>query len=179
MSGVTSFSPLLFTPILPQSNPRLKPTAVAIPQNRRRLSCSTASAARSIAQLSQSFRGSSLVCSSSSPNSTDSTSGENESKSVLDAFFLGKALAEVLNERIESAVGEVLSSIGKIQSEQQKQIQSFQEDVVERAKRAKQGAAAQTTSVVETSSTADDPKTYASSTATDDAEETAATNPVV
>lgn len=52
--------------------------------------------------------------------------GESESRSVLDAFFLGKALAEALNERIESAVGEFLSTIGRLQAEQQKQVQDFQ-----------------------------------------------------
>nr|DAD23884.1 TPA_asm: hypothetical protein HUJ06_025347 [Nelumbo nucifera] len=66
---------------------------------------------------------------------------ENESRSILDAFFLGKALAEVLNERIESTVGELLSAVGRLQAEQQKQVQEFQEDVIERAKRAKEKAA--------------------------------------
>ncbi|XP_021637585.1 uncharacterized protein At4g13200, chloroplastic [Hevea brasiliensis] len=68
-------------------------------------------------------------------------SGDNESRSVLDAFFLGKALAEALNERIESTVGEFLSAIGRLQAEQQRQIQDFQVDVLERAKRAKENAA--------------------------------------
>lgn len=45
---------------------------------------------------------------------------------MLDAFFLGKALAEVINERIESAVGEVLGNIGRFQAEQQKQVQEIQ-----------------------------------------------------
>ncbi|XP_011083123.1 uncharacterized protein LOC105165718 isoform X2 [Sesamum indicum] len=53
-------------------------------------------------------------------------SGENESRSVLDAFFLGKALGEALTERIESTVGEILSVIGSLQAEQQKQILEFQ-----------------------------------------------------
>lgn len=52
--------------------------------------------------------------------------GENENRTVLDAFFLGKALAEALNERIESTVGEFLSTIGRLQAEQQKQVQDFQ-----------------------------------------------------
>lgn len=51
---------------------------------------------------------------------------ENENRSVLDAFFLGKALAETLNERIESTVGEFLSTIGRLQAEQLKQVQDFQ-----------------------------------------------------
>lgn len=77
-----------------------------------------------------------LSCSPRPPGS-----GESDNKTVLDAFFLGKALGEALTERIESAVGEVLSTIGRLQSEQQKQVQEFQEDVLERAKRAKEKAA--------------------------------------
>ncbi|GFQ08176.1 uncharacterized protein at4g13200 chloroplastic [Phtheirospermum japonicum] len=68
-------------------------------------------------------------------------SGENESKTILDAFFMGKAVAEALNERIESAVGEFLSTIGRLQAEQQKQVQEFQEEVLEKARRAKEQAA--------------------------------------
>ncbi|XP_072963119.1 uncharacterized protein [Typha angustifolia] len=67
--------------------------------------------------------------------------GENESKAVLDAFFLGKALAEALNERIESTVGEILSVVGQWQAEQQKQVQDFEEEVIQRAKKAKERAA--------------------------------------
>ncbi|XP_057534887.1 uncharacterized protein At4g13200, chloroplastic [Amaranthus tricolor] len=70
-----------------------------------------------------------------------SGSGENDNKTVLDAFFLGKALGETLTERLESAVGEFLSTIGRLQAEQQKQVQEFQDDVLERAKRAKEKAA--------------------------------------
>lgn len=52
--------------------------------------------------------------------------GNNESKAVLDAFFLGKAFAEALTERVESVVGEVFSVVGQWQAEQQKQVQEFQ-----------------------------------------------------
>uniref|UniRef100_A0A7C8YV78 Uncharacterized protein n=1 Tax=Opuntia streptacantha TaxID=393608 RepID=A0A7C8YV78_OPUST len=79
------------------------------------------------------------LCRNSSPGSPGS--GETDNRTVLDAFFLGKALGEALTERIESAVGEVLSTVGRFQAEQQKQIQEFQEDVLERAKRAKEKAA--------------------------------------
>ena len=51
---------------------------------------------------------------------------DNESKAVLDAFFLGKAFAEALTERVESVVGEVFSVVGQWQAEQQKQVQEFQ-----------------------------------------------------
>ncbi|GAB4841304.1 hypothetical protein Ancab_022030 [Ancistrocladus abbreviatus] len=67
--------------------------------------------------------------------------GESESRIILDAFFLGRAFGEVLSERIESTVGEFLSTIGRLQAEQQKQVQEFQEDVLDRAKRAKEKAA--------------------------------------
>ncbi|KAM1791647.1 hypothetical protein ACFX12_035590 [Malus domestica] len=67
--------------------------------------------------------------------------GEGDSRSVLDAFFLGKALAEAINDRIESGVGEFLSTIGRLQAEQQKLVEEFQEDVLERAKKAKEKAA--------------------------------------
>ncbi|XP_031484453.1 uncharacterized protein At4g13200, chloroplastic [Nymphaea colorata] len=67
--------------------------------------------------------------------------GEDDSKAVLDAFFLGKAFAELLTERVESTVGEFLSVIGQWQAEQQKQVQDFQEEVLERAKKAKEKAA--------------------------------------
>ena len=52
--------------------------------------------------------------------------GDGDSRSVLGVFFLGKALAEALNERVESAVGEFLSTVGRLQAEQQKQVQEFQ-----------------------------------------------------
>ncbi|GLT24977.1 hypothetical protein SLA2020_001360 [Shorea laevis] len=83
---------------------------------------------------------SSFYCrSSTGPGSPGS--GDSESRSVLDAFFLGKALAEALNERIESTIGEFLGTVGRLQAEQQKQVQEFRNDVLERAKRAKEKAA--------------------------------------
>ncbi|KAK3228864.1 hypothetical protein Dsin_000745 [Dipteronia sinensis] len=56
-----------------------------------------------------------------------SKEGDGDSRSVLDAFFLGKALPEALNEQVESAVGEFLSTVGRLQAEQQKQVQEFQD----------------------------------------------------
>ncbi|KAI3980353.1 hypothetical protein MKX01_003892 [Papaver californicum] len=74
-------------------------------------------------------------------NNLPGEGGDNGSKSVLDAFFLGKALAEAINERVESTVGELLSTVGRLQAEQQKQVQDFQEEVLERAKNSKEKAA--------------------------------------
>ncbi|TKY68596.1 hypothetical protein E2542_SST04852 [Spatholobus suberectus] len=75
------------------------------------------------------------------PGGPASGDSDSSSRSILDAFFLGKAVAEALNERIESTVGEFLSAIGTLQAEQQKQVQDFQEEVLERAKKAKDKAA--------------------------------------
>ncbi|KAL5215743.1 hypothetical protein ABZP36_007144 [Zizania latifolia] len=66
---------------------------------------------------------------------------DDESKAVLDTFFLGKAFAEALTERVESVVGEVFGVVGQWQAEQQKQVQEFQEEVVQRAQKAKERAA--------------------------------------
>ncbi|KAG6490207.1 uncharacterized protein At4g13200, chloroplastic-like [Zingiber officinale] len=83
-----------------------------------------------------------VICNSSSGDRTPTSgSGDNDSKVVLDAFFLGKAFAEAVNERIESTVGEILSMVGQWQAEQQKEVQDFQEEVLERAKKAKEKAA--------------------------------------
>ncbi|KAJ0052043.1 hypothetical protein Pint_01577 [Pistacia integerrima] len=81
-----------------------------------------------------------LQCNSSTKPSPPG-SGDGDSRNILDAFFLGKAVAEAVNERVESAVGEFFSTIGRLQAEQQKQVQEFQEDVFERAKKAKEKAA--------------------------------------
>ncbi|ONK57349.1 uncharacterized protein A4U43_C10F19180 [Asparagus officinalis] len=112
--------------------PALKPTLRFSP-NRRPFSDSNL---RPSARFN--FR-SSVQCVSSRTPGPDS--GENENKVVLDAFFLGKAFAEAVNERIGSAVGEILSVVGQYQAEQQKQVRDFQEEVVERAERAKKKAA--------------------------------------
>ncbi|KAI5075123.1 hypothetical protein GOP47_0009199 [Adiantum capillus-veneris] len=63
--------------------------------------------------------------------------GDDESKEVLDAFFLGKAFAEAVTERLGTVVGELLSDVGRWQAEQQKQVRDFQDEVQERAKKAR------------------------------------------
>ncbi|RCV34497.1 hypothetical protein SETIT_7G163900v2 [Setaria italica] len=83
--------------------------------------------------------------SSSGGSRPEPKTGDNESKAVLDAFFLGKAFAEALTERVESVVGEVFSVVGQWQAEQQKQVQEFQEEVVQRAQKAKERAATEVT----------------------------------
>lgn len=62
--------------------------------------------------------------------------GDPASKAILEAFFLGRALAETVNERLGSAVGELLSDVSKRQAEQREQSRQFQEEVKERARAA-------------------------------------------
>ncbi|XP_058734539.1 uncharacterized protein At4g13200, chloroplastic-like [Vicia villosa] len=110
--------------LLPSSS---KPTSIQLPTKRA-------------------FHTTGLRCNSSFfPGGPPSGDGDGSSKNVLDAFFLGKALAETLNERIESTVGEFLSNVGRLQAEQQKQVQEFQEEVLDRAKKAKEKAAREAT----------------------------------
>lgn len=46
--------------------------------------------------------------------------------SMFDAFLLAKATGEVINERVESAIGEFLDIIGRLQADQLKHISQFQ-----------------------------------------------------
>ena len=61
---------------------------------------------------------------------------ETESREVLDAFFVGKALAETLLERAGEAVSEALSAVGRAEAERDEAIRQFQDDVVNKAREA-------------------------------------------
>jgi uncharacterized protein YceH (UPF0502 family) len=66
---------------------------------------------------------------------------------LLQAFFVGRAAAEVLTEKLEFALTDALSELGKWDAETREQLRSFTDEVIERANRAAQAAgAAQTTS---------------------------------
>jgi len=54
---------------------------------------------------------------------------------TLHAFFVGRALAEVLGEKAETGLTEVLSELGKFDAEQRERIRQFSEEVVARAER--------------------------------------------
>ncbi len=58
------------------------------------------------------------------------------SNPLVQAFFVGRAVAEVLNERLESTLTDVLSELGKFDAEAREQLRSFTEDVMLRANRA-------------------------------------------
>jgi hypothetical protein len=57
------------------------------------------------------------------------------SKPVIHAFFLGRALAEVLAEKIEDTFTNALSELGKFDAEQREKLRQFIEEVEARAER--------------------------------------------
>ncbi|MBE9127115.1 MULTISPECIES: DUF6825 family protein [unclassified Coleofasciculus] len=54
---------------------------------------------------------------------------------VLHAFFVGRAVAQVLNERLEDSLTNALSELGKFDAEQREHLRQFTEQVMERAQR--------------------------------------------
>lgn len=68
------------------------------------------------------------------------------SNPVLHAFFLGRAFAEVLSEKVEESLTEAVSELGKFDAEQRENLRQFIEEVQLRAEReAAQGNATATT----------------------------------
>ncbi len=69
------------------------------------------------------------------------------SNPVLHAFFLGRAFAEVLSEKVEESLTNALSELGKFDAEQREHLRQFIEEVEARAQRdVNQGATASGTS---------------------------------
>jgi polyhydroxyalkanoate synthesis regulator phasin len=62
------------------------------------------------------------------------------SNQLLQAFFVGRALAEVLNERLEAYLTDALSELGKFDAEAREQIRQFTQEVLERANQAEAAA---------------------------------------
>ncbi|HAC64179.1 MAG TPA: hypothetical protein DCF68_11720 [Cyanothece sp. UBA12306] len=55
------------------------------------------------------------------------------SNPVLHAFFLGRAFAEVVSEKIEDSLTNALSELGKFDAEQREHLKQFIEEVQTRA----------------------------------------------
>ncbi|MGK7953949.1 MAG: DUF6825 family protein [Crocosphaera sp.] len=55
------------------------------------------------------------------------------SNPVLHAFFLGRAFAEVLSEKVEESLTNALSDLGKFDAEQRENLRQFIEEVQARA----------------------------------------------
>ena len=65
------------------------------------------------------------------------------SNPVIHAFFFGRALAEVLNEKLEDTLTNALSELGKFDAEQRENLRQFIAEVQVRAERdTSQGVAA-------------------------------------
>ncbi len=54
---------------------------------------------------------------------------------LVQAFFVGRAVAEILNEQLENALTDALSELGKFDAEQRERLRQFTEQVMERANR--------------------------------------------
>lgn len=55
--------------------------------------------------------------------------------SVIHAFFVGRALAQSLNEQLENSLTNALSEIGRFDAEQRERLRQFTEQVMESAQR--------------------------------------------
>ncbi|AFZ17735.1 DUF6825 family protein [Allocoleopsis franciscana] len=62
------------------------------------------------------------------------------SNSVIHAFFVGRALAQALNEQVEDALTNALSELGKFDAEQRERLRQFTEQVLEKAQREAEAA---------------------------------------
>lgn len=57
------------------------------------------------------------------------------SNSVIHAFFVGRALAQAVNEQVEDALTNALSELGKFDAEQRERLRQFTEQVIANAER--------------------------------------------
>lgn len=55
---------------------------------------------------------------------------------ILHAFFVGRALAETINEGAERLMTETLSNLGRFDAEQRESLRQFTEQVIARAQQA-------------------------------------------
>jgi uncharacterized protein YceH (UPF0502 family) len=62
---------------------------------------------------------------------------------LVNAFFLGRATAEVLAEELEHGLTDVMSNVGKFDAEQRERLRQFTQQVMERAE-AEASSASQT-----------------------------------
>lgn len=53
----------------------------------------------------------------------------------MQAFFVGRAVAEIFNEQLENALTDTLSELGKLDAELRENMRHFTNEVMERANR--------------------------------------------
>eukprot|EP00976_Prorocentrum_cordatum_P112311 1195511-Prorocentrum_minimum.AAC.2 len=104
---------------------------------------------------SQSVRPRTLAVRASAEDEND----KGENRAVLDAFFVGRAFAEVINEKLGTAVGELLSEVAKRDAERRREVRDFQEEVRKRARDQQQRAVSSTVEAPPTTSSATEERT--------------------
>ncbi|MBF2077510.1 MAG: hypothetical protein IGR76_03060 [Synechococcales cyanobacterium T60_A2020_003] len=62
------------------------------------------------------------------------------SNPLVHAFFVGRAIAEVVSEEVEKAVTNSLSELGKFDAEQRERLRQFTNDAMARASQAEESA---------------------------------------
>jgi hypothetical protein len=55
--------------------------------------------------------------------------------SVIHAFFVGRAIAQIINEQVEDALTNALSELGKFDAEQREKLRQFTEEAMARGAR--------------------------------------------
>lgn len=55
------------------------------------------------------------------------------SNPLVQAFFVGRAVAEIFNEQLENALTDALSELGKFDAEARERLRQFTEEVMARA----------------------------------------------
>lgn len=74
---------------------------------------------------------------------------------LLNAFFLGRATAEVLSETLEQRLTDAISSLSRFDAEQREHLRQFMQQVTERAEYDASRAQSTTGTTVPPASTAD------------------------
>lgn len=72
------------------------------------------------------------------------------SNPVTDAFFFGRALAEVFSEKLEETFTNAMSELGKFDAEQRENLRTFVEEVQLRAEAAANSSSTTTTTTTTT-----------------------------
>jgi len=59
---------------------------------------------------------------------------------LVNAFFIGRALAETIAKQTESALSDALSELGKFDAEQRERLRQFTEEVLEKARQEREAS---------------------------------------
>ena len=77
------------------------------------------------------------------------------SNPVLNSFFVGRALAQSLNDKLGETLTYTLSELGKVNAEQGEKLRQFTQEVIDRAARETGTAGGNTTTVSSDGQTVD------------------------